>query len=175
MYINHSYPQTLFFPYMLLNTNITFKTNLSTLSNAFTKFISPKCHASKTSATLVKIFTYKDLLELHSFQVFILAKKNYCGCLVPTSFSCLLLVQEFWVDKCTLVKGFVQQVVSIIDGSLMSKLFNPVWISFHVDRFSSYPVLIITTLTISATLSANTCTQPIIKTTIIHNTTTMII
>ena len=41
-----------------------------------------------------------------------------------TNFSCLLLVQEFWVDKCTLVKSFVQQGVSIVKGSLiMSRLF----------------------------------------------------
>ena len=44
--------------------------------------------------------------------------------LVQTSFSCLLLIQQFWVDKSTLVKGFVQQIVRIIKGSLnMTRLF----------------------------------------------------
>ena len=54
---------------MLLNTNITFKTNLSTLSNTFTKFISPNCHAKQDISNFGKILAYKDLLELHSFQV----------------------------------------------------------------------------------------------------------
>ena len=103
-----------FFPYMVLNTNITFETNLSILSNTIAKFISHNHHARKTSTTLVKF--------LHMKQLF-WQKKNYGGCLVPTSFSCLLLVQEFCIDKCTLVKGFVQQGVSIVKGFLiMSRL-----------------------------------------------------
>ena len=43
-----------FFPYMVLNTIITFKTNLSILSNTMAKFISPNRHARKTSTTLVR-------------------------------------------------------------------------------------------------------------------------
>ena len=40
------------------------------------------------------------------------------------SFSCLLLVPEFWGDKCALVKGFVKQGFSITKGSLiMNRLF----------------------------------------------------
>ena len=93
---------------MVSNTNITFETNLSILSNTIAKFISPNCHARKTSTTLVRFLNI----------LVILAKKNYSGCLVPTSFFCLLLVQEFCIDKCTLVKGFVQQGVSIVKGFL---------------------------------------------------------
>ena len=43
-----------FFPYMVLNTNITFETNLSILSNTIIKFISPNHHARKTSTTPVR-------------------------------------------------------------------------------------------------------------------------
>ena len=88
--------------------------------------------------------------------------------LVQTSFSCLLLIQEFWVDKSTLVKGFVQQIVRIIKGSLnMTRLFP-----FLIRVFSN---MVIAALTINARLPTNTCTWPIMKTNIIHNTTTIII
>ena len=43
-----------FFPYTVLNTNITFKTNLSILHNTITKFIPPNYHARKTSQTPVR-------------------------------------------------------------------------------------------------------------------------
>ena len=46
--------ETYFFPNMVLNTIIKFKTNLSILSNTITKFILPNCHARKTSTTQVR-------------------------------------------------------------------------------------------------------------------------
>ena len=51
-----------FFPYMVLNTNITFETNLSILSNTIAKFISCNHHARNTSTTLVRF--------LHILQLF---------------------------------------------------------------------------------------------------------
>ena len=85
-----------FFPYMVLNTNIIFETNLSILSNTITNFISPNHHARKTT----NLVRFLHILQLQFTQVtqlsgFYFSKKNYCRCLVPTSFSCLLLVQEF--------------------------------------------------------------------------------
>ena len=50
-----------FFPYMVLNTNITFETNLSILSNTIAKFISHNHHARKTSTTR-KILTYETVI-----------------------------------------------------------------------------------------------------------------
>ena len=50
-----------YFPYMVLNTNITLNKNLSILSNTITKLISPNCHARKTSTTPVRF--------LHIFQL----------------------------------------------------------------------------------------------------------
>ena len=41
-----------FFPYMVLNTNITFETNLSILSNTIAKIISPNHHARKTTTSV---------------------------------------------------------------------------------------------------------------------------
>ena len=43
-----------FFPYTVLNTNITFKTNLSILHNTITKFTPPNYHARRTSQTPVR-------------------------------------------------------------------------------------------------------------------------
>ena len=69
---------------------------------------------------IIFVFSISELV----FRFLFSQKNSYCGCLVPTSFFCLLLVQEFWVDKCTSSKGFVQQAVSIVKGSLiMSRLF----------------------------------------------------
>ena len=55
-----------FFPYMVLNTNITLKTNVSILSNTIAKFISPNHHARKTSTTLVR---FLHILQLRCIQV----------------------------------------------------------------------------------------------------------
>ena len=55
-----------FFPYMVLNTNITFKTNLSILSNTITKFISPNRHARKTQMTPVR---FLHILQVQFTQV----------------------------------------------------------------------------------------------------------
>ena len=55
-----------FIPYMVLNTNITFETNLSILSNIITKFISPNCHARKTSTMWVR---FLHILQLIFTQV----------------------------------------------------------------------------------------------------------
>ena len=123
-----------FFPYMVLNTNIIFETNLSILSNTITKFISPNRHARKTSATLVR---FLHILQLRFNQVtqlsgFYFSKKNYCGCLVPTSFSCSLLVQEFLVDKCTLLKACVCYFLSYFcfsPNDRSSKLWKMFFIS----------------------------------------------
>ena len=52
-------PEPYFFPYTVLNTNITFETNLSILSNAITKFIPTNHHARKTSTTPVKFLHVK--------------------------------------------------------------------------------------------------------------------
>ena len=79
-----------FFLYMVVNANITFETNLSILSNTIAKFISCNHHARKTSTTLARF--------LHILQLFWQKRIIYSGCSVPTSFSCLFLVQEFCVD-----------------------------------------------------------------------------
>ena len=50
------------FPYIVLNTNATFETNLSIFSNTSAKFISPNRHAKKTSTTRVRF--------LHILQLF---------------------------------------------------------------------------------------------------------
>ena len=62
LYIHEPY----FFPYMVLNTNITFEINLSILSNTITKIISPNRHARKTSITLVR---FLHILQLRFTQV----------------------------------------------------------------------------------------------------------
>ena len=58
--------ETYFFPNMVLNTIIKFKTNLSILDNTITKFILPNCHARKTLTTQVR-FLY--ILQLWFTQV----------------------------------------------------------------------------------------------------------
>ena len=55
-----------FFPYMILNTNITFESNLSILGNTITKFISPNRHARKTSTTPVR---FLQILQLRFTEV----------------------------------------------------------------------------------------------------------
>ena len=67
---------------------------------------------------------HQQLRKIFTNITVILSRKNYGGCLAPTSFSCLLLVQEFWIDKLFLLKGFLKQGVSIAKGSLiMRRLF----------------------------------------------------
>ena len=72
--------------------------------------------------------------------------------LFPTSFYWLLLVQEFWVEKGTLVKGFVQQGVSNVKCSLIMTrlfpLFRPLLVEssiivFYVIFLMRYAVIII--------------------------------
>ena len=55
-----------FFQYMILNTNITFESNLSILGNTITKFISPNRHARKTSTTPVR---FLHILQLRFTEV----------------------------------------------------------------------------------------------------------
>ena len=50
---------------MVLNTNKTFETNLSILSNTITKFILSNCHTRKASTTLVR---FLHLLQLRLTQ-----------------------------------------------------------------------------------------------------------
>ena len=81
---------------MVLNTNIIFEANLSILGNTITKFISPNHQAREKSTTLVRSL---HILLLRFTQVtrlsgFYFSKNNYRRCLVPTIFSCLLLLQE---------------------------------------------------------------------------------
>ena len=58
--------ESYFFLYIVLNTNITFETNLSILSNTITKFIPPNHHASKTSTTPIR---FLHILQLRFTQV----------------------------------------------------------------------------------------------------------
>ena len=57
-----------FFPYMVLNTNIIFETNLSILSNTITNFISPNHHARKNKSG--KILTYITVTIYSSYTAF---------------------------------------------------------------------------------------------------------
>ena len=52
------------FPYMVMNTNITFETNLSILSNTITKFIS-----AKTSTTLLRFLHIVQLIFTQVIQL----------------------------------------------------------------------------------------------------------
>ena len=54
-----------FFPYLVLNTNIIFETNLSILSNTTTKFISSNRHARKTTTPVRSFY----ILQLRFTQV----------------------------------------------------------------------------------------------------------
>ena len=66
-YVHQSFLDTnSIFPYMVLNIDITFETNLSILSNTITKSISLNCHARKTSTTLVRLL---HVLQLRFLQV----------------------------------------------------------------------------------------------------------
>ena len=64
-----------FFPYVVLNTNITFKTNSSILCNTIAKFISPNRHARKTSTTPVR---FLHILQLRFNQVTWLSSFYFC-------------------------------------------------------------------------------------------------
>ena len=101
MYINHSYTEPYFFPYIVLNTNITFETNLSILSNAITKFNPTNHHAGKTSTTPVKFlhvkFTVKftQATQISGFYFSIKKITMDVQFHQVLSLSYLLLVQEF--------------------------------------------------------------------------------
>ena len=86
-----------FFLYIVLNTNITFETNLSILSNTITKFIPPNHHASKTSTTPIR---FLHILQLRFTQVtqlsgFYFSKKELSWMFSFNKFFLLLQVQEF--------------------------------------------------------------------------------
>ena len=94
-------PEPYFFPYTVLNTNITFETNLSILSNAITKFIPTNHHARKTSTTPVKFlhvkFTVKftQATQISGFYLSIKKITMDVQFHQVLSLSYLLLVQEF--------------------------------------------------------------------------------
>ena len=106
-----------FFQYMVLNTNITFETNLSILNITITKFISPNCHARKTSTTPVR---FSNTLQLRFSQVtqlsdFYFSKKFFLLITSPRVLSWQVhLGWGFCTKRCT----------SIVKGSLiMNRLF----------------------------------------------------
>ena len=74
-----------FFPYIVLNTNVTFETNLSIFSNTITKFIQPNHHASKTSTTPVRFLQH--ILQLRFTQVTQLSGFHFSKKELPWMFS----------------------------------------------------------------------------------------
>ena len=106
-----------FFQYMVLNTNITFETNLSILDNTTTKFISPNCHARKTSSTPIR---FLNTLQLRFTQVtqlsdFYFSKKFF---LLITSPRVLSWQVHLGWGFCT------KRCISIVKGSfIMNRLF----------------------------------------------------
>ena len=81
-----------FFPYMVVNSNIIFKTNLSILSNSISKFILPNRHARKTSTTLVR---FLHILQLRFTQITQLSGFYFSKKELPWMFSfnkfCMLI------------------------------------------------------------------------------------
>ena len=131
---------------MVLNTNITFKTNLSILSNTITKFISPHRHARKTT-TPVRLL---DILQLRFTQVtqlsdFYFSKKELLWIFIYNKFF-LELTSAPWLralyKKVSALSRFPyhEQFVSI---------FNWVMNKLSCYKSSGYSVLVITTLTIN--------------------------